>query len=155
MLTSQTGALLRDKSEHSQRKAPPTSPSLMINEQACKRPWNMEVTRQCHKPIRLNCVQCLWFLWVHAGMSVSLCVYPKKNECCKAITSLKWWPNYDSLLQHAALQNQTPWNWLPAHLDLICDSTLPYHWLSAGPCSIPTEQKINALKMHTCKIMGY
>lgn len=100
----------------------------------------------------------LWFLWVHAGMCVSLCVYPKKNECCEAITCLKWWPNYDSLLQHAALQNQTPWNWLPAHLDLICDSTflaLSCHWLSAGPCSFPTEQKINALKMHAYKIMEY
>ena len=58
-------------------------------------------------------------------MCVPLCACPKKNECRKAITCLKWWPNYDSLLQHAALQNQTPWNWLPIHLHLICDHYSP------------------------------
>lgn len=77
---------------------------------------------------------------------VYLCVCtPEKNDCCKAITCLKWWPNYDSLLQHAALQNQTPWNWLPAHLDLICDSTLfspsPCHRLSCRALFISTGNK--------------
>lgn len=57
----------------------------------------------------------LWFLWAHAGM----CVY----GCRRVITCLIWQPNYGGLLHHAALQNQTPWNWLPSHLDLICDST--------------------------------
>lgn len=126
MLTSWTGALLCDKSDHSQRKAPPNSPSLVMNEKP-QSPWSMGV---CYKPIRLHCAQ-------RPLLSVGLCrnvfapvCTSKKNECRKVITCLKWWPNYDSLLQHAAVQNQTPWNWLPTHLDLICD------YFSAGPLSL-------------------
>lgn len=91
----------------------------------------------------------LWFLWAHVGMCFLVYVFPNKNECCKAITCMKWWPNYDSLLQHAALQNQTPWNWLPAHLDLICDSTflvLPCHSL---PAPLPEWMQILSTKATT------
>lgn len=81
----------------------------------------------------------LWFLWAHAGM----CVY----GCRRVITCLIWQPNYGGLLHHAALQNQTPWNWLPSHLDLICDSTFsPALPLSPALCwtlliFMPSENK--------------
>lgn len=86
MLTSQTGVVLCNKSDHSQRKAPPNRPSLLMNEQACKNPWNMGVTGKCHKPICLNCVQ-----WPVISMGpgrnvcVSLCVYTKRMNAAKPL----------------------------------------------------------------------
>lgn len=99
----------------------------------------------------------LWFLWP-VRECVWLCVRPERNECCKVITCLKWWPNYDSLLQHAALQNQTPWNWLPAHLDLICvplffSPSLVGDSLLALALPPPTEKQ--ALKMRVYKVSRY
>lgn len=139
MLTSWAGVVLRDKSGHSQGKAPPNSLCLMMNEQNSDSPWNMRVTRKCHKLICLNCVQLpVISMGLRRNVCVHLCVCVPRIKCCNAITCLKWWPNYDSLLQHAALQNQPPWNWLPAHLDLIWDyfSLTPPSLL--GPCSFPT-----------------
>lgn len=81
MLTSWTRVVLCDKSDHSRRKAPPNSPSLVMNEQACKSPWSMGVTRKCHKPICLNCVQ-----WPVISMG------PCRNVCTSVyVCVLKKW----------------------------------------------------------------
>lgn len=68
----------------------------------------MRVTRKCHKLICLNCVQLpVISMGLRRNVCVRVCVCAR-IKCCNAITCLKWWPNYDSLLQHAALQNQPP-----------------------------------------------
>ena len=48
--------------------------------------------------------------WVVCVAFVCVCVAvcPKINDGSKPITCVEWRPNYDSLLQQAALQNQAP-----------------------------------------------
>lgn len=83
MLTRQTGVVVCDKSEHSQRKASPNSPPLLMNGQVCQSPWSMGVTRKWHQPICLNCVQ--WpviSMGLCRNVCVSVCLCLKKNKCC-------------------------------------------------------------------------
>lgn len=158
MLTSQTGVLLCDKSDHSHRKPSPNSPSLIwwMNKPArVLETWGLPGNAtNLSVSIVFNG---LWFPWVRTGMCVCVCIPWKEwmlqsHYLSEMVAQLWQSPSACSLAK-------------PNSMKLITPTPGPHLWLyfSRSPLSlslcrallISYHQKINALKMHAYRVLEY